>query len=130
MAKKLKRGEEKQILAPKFTKNQTKFLDALRENLAIISKAADSCGMHRNNHFHWMKTNERYKAEYESIEEDCLDVAENALMNNIINGDTTAIIFYLKTKAKKRGYIEKTETDFNIKREIQLFKIGGQEIQL
>jgi hypothetical protein len=37
---------------------------------------------------------------------------------------------HLKTKAKKRGYIENTETDFNIKREIQLFKIGGQEIQL
>jgi hypothetical protein len=37
------------------------------------------------------------------------DVAETALMNAIISNNMTGIIFYLKTKHKHRGYIERKE---------------------
>lgn len=53
---------------------------------------------------------EEVKAEKEAL----LDVAESALIKNIQDGDNTAIIFYLKTQGKKRGYIEKTEVDQTI----------------
>lgn len=94
------------------TKNQEKFLASLKENLGIISKAADACNLHRNSHYKWLDSSLEYKEEYLSIEDDCIDVVEHALMGKILEDkDTTAIIFYLKTKGKKRGYVEKSELD-------------------
>jgi hypothetical protein len=46
-------------------------------------------------------------AEKESL----LDLAESKLLENIKQGDNTAILFYLKTQGKKRGYIEKSAVD-------------------
>jgi len=39
-----------------------------------------------------------------------LDLAENKLASKIKEGDTTSLIFFLKTQGKARGYVEKTET--------------------
>ena len=38
-----------------------------------------------------------------------LDTAESQLMSLIANGNLGAVIFYLKTKGKARGYIERFE---------------------
>lgn len=41
--------------------------------------------------------------------ESLLDLAESNLIKNIQEQDNTAIIFYLKTQGKARGYVEKQE---------------------
>ena len=38
-----------------------------------------------------------------------LDFAESQLHKQIQNGEVSSTIFYLKTKGKKRGYIERQE---------------------
>ena len=52
---------------------------------------------------------EEFKQQCEDVEESLLDLSESKLLENIQNNDNTCIIFHLKTKGKKRGYIEKQE---------------------
>jgi hypothetical protein len=40
-----------------------------------------------------------------------LDFGESQLHSQIEKGNTSATIFFLKTKGKKRGYIERSELD-------------------
>ena len=44
------------------------------------------------------------------ITESKLDLAEAKLLKHIKNGNLTAIIFYLKTQGKARGYVERVES--------------------
>ena len=45
----------------------------------------------------------------DDLQNDALDFAESSLHSQIINGSVPATIFYLKTKGKKRGYVERQE---------------------
>lgn len=47
----------------------------------------------------------------EEADESLLDFAESKLIEHINNNDITSLIFFLKTKGKKRGYVERTEHD-------------------
>lgn len=85
--------------------------EALQSQLGVITTAASQVGIDRTTHYRWMKTDENYKQWVEEIPEITLDFAENALLKQIKEGNTTAVIFYLKTKGKQRGYIEKQEIE-------------------
>jgi hypothetical protein len=84
-------------------------IEALEKSLGIVTTACKSVGIDRGSHYNWMKDDEQYKAEVESIEDIAIDFAESQLHKQIKDGIPTSTIFYLKTKAKKRGYVERTE---------------------
>lgn len=86
-------------------------LKALESCLGVVTSAAKRVGIDRNTHYLWMRNDEKYNEAVLSLQDVALDFAESSLMNQIKAGDTTATIFYLKTKGKRRGYIEKIEID-------------------
>lgn len=90
-------------------------LKALEKSLGIVTDAAQIAGIDRENHYRWLKDDEEYKKKVDAIENIVLDFSESQLYKRIEKEDTTAIIFHLKTKGKKRGYIEKTEYGFTDK---------------
>jgi len=90
-------------------------IEALKSQLGNISTAAKQVGIDRRTHYKWLDGDEEYKREYEEIGEFTVDFVENALFKQINEGNTTAIIFYLKCKAKKRGYVEKSEIEHSTK---------------
>lgn len=86
------------------------FLEAYKKSFGNISMACKNIGIDRGTYYLWKKIPEFLEA-LEAIQpdEEFIDFAENALYKKINDGDTTAIIFALKTKGKKRGYVERTE---------------------
>ena len=58
-----------------------------------------------------LKSNEDYKKQCTEIDNMTLDFAESQLHKQIAEGNTSATIFFLKTKGKKRGYVERMEVD-------------------
>ena len=87
------------------------FVDAYKKTYGNISKACEIVGINRGTFYNWEKNNKAFKKAIEDVEpeEEFLDFVEDALTKKIKSGDTTAIIFALKTKGKNRGYIERTE---------------------
>jgi len=84
-------------------------LEALEQSLGIVTSACKKVGIGRTTHYEWLKTDEDYKKAVNSIEDIALDFAESQLHLQIQEGSTTSTIFYLKTKGKKRGYVERQE---------------------
>jgi hypothetical protein len=99
-------------------------LEALEKSLGVVTTACKEVGISRNTHYEWMKDDPEYKQAVESMDDVVLDFAESALYGRVKAGDTTAIIFYLKCKGKKRGYRERTEIEqTNITQDVDIEQI-------
>lgn len=84
-------------------------LEALEKSLGVVTTACKMVGVERRRHYDWLKKDPKYAEQVAELEEVALDFAESQLHNQIKEGNTTATIFYLKTKGKRRGYIERQE---------------------
>lgn len=102
-------------------KKKDLFLKTFTEKHWNISKACQAVGIGRRTFYAWMEKDKNFKRKVEDAQEDMVDFAEDCLMRRIHEGDTTATIFFLKTKGKHRGYIEKVIQDVNVKTEQPLF---------
>ena len=87
--------------------NKDKFLIAFEKSGGNISVACKKCGIARSTYYETKKQDENFNQAISDARETVIDSVENALMTNIKNGNITAIIFFLKTRGKRRGYSEK-----------------------
>lgn len=88
-------------------------VEAMKKSLGIVSTACAEVGINRWTHYDWLKSDEEYKQEIDAISESVIDFAESKLHKLIDGGDVASTIFYLKTKGKKRGFVERTELTGN-----------------
>jgi len=86
-------------------------LEALEKSLGIVTTAVKSVGIARSTFYKWINEDEDFAQKVKDIDNITLDFAESKLHEQINDNNTSATIFYLKTKGKKRGYIEKSELD-------------------
>ena len=77
--------------------------------MGIISQAAKKIGVDRGTPYKWMKQDPEFKERVDEVINVPLDYVEGKLFEQISAGNITGIIFYLKTKGKKRGYVERQE---------------------
>lgn len=93
---------------------KSKLLEALTASLGNISEATQALGINRRTYYDWIKDDPDFAQQVDHLAEAQIDFVESQLFSRVRDGDTTAIIFYLKTKGKKRGYSEKLEIEAKI----------------
>jgi len=101
-------------------KKKQAMLIALEQSLGVVTPACKSVDIARETHYRWLKEDEEYAEAVKQLDDVAIDFAESQLHKQIKSGQTASTIFYLKTKGKKRGYIEKQEVESNIVTGIKL----------
>lgn len=89
-------------------------MEALKHQLGNVTLACKEVGITRDTHYRWIKEDKEYAGETVRLDDFVIDFVENELHKQISQGNTTAMIFWLKCKAKNRGYVERPENQINI----------------
>jgi hypothetical protein len=89
-------------------------IQAMENCHGIVSDACLSVGVSRVTYYDYYKKDKEFKTTIDEIENTVLDYVEGKLFKLIDKGDVASTLFYLKTKGKGRGYIEKSEIDHNV----------------
>ena len=87
-------------------------LEALERSLGVVTTACKSANVARSTYYEWLKTDKEFEAEVQGIADIAIDFAESQLHKQIRDGNTTATIFFLKTKGRARGYQENQSITF------------------
>ena len=86
-----------------------RMIEAINEAQGFVSKAAEIAGVSRATFYNYLKKYSTVKQALEDVREKRHDFVEIQLMKGIKEGNITAIIFYLKTQCKSRGYVERQQ---------------------
>lgn len=81
-------------------------IEALEKTLGIVTQACKMAGVGRSTFYKWLAEDDDFKKQVQEIDNVVLDFVESKLHKQIDGGNPTSTIFYLKTKGRKRGYIE------------------------
>lgn len=89
------------------TSRKKAFLVALKNAAGNVTAACEKVSVSRQTFYNWLERYPKFAAQVAEVEESLIDLAETQLLLKIKQGDVTALIFFLKCKAKDRGYVEK-----------------------
>lgn len=84
-------------------------IEALEKSLGVVTTACKQVGIGRTTFYNYYNEDKEFAKKVDDIENVALDFAESQLHKQIQDGSTAATIFLLKTRGKKRGYVERQE---------------------
>ena len=99
-----KKKEQKRTEVTKET-----LLKHLEQNIGNISMACHFAKCSRSTFYRYYNDDESFQQKVDDIGELAIDICESELWKQIKDGNVPCILFYLKTKGKKRGYVERQE---------------------
>ena len=115
--------------ARKGIKNE-KIVEVFRKKACNVSATCIALNIDRKTFYDWKKKSPELSAMLDDACESLIDNAETMLLSKINDGDLTAIIFFLKTKGKKRGYIDGREIDANVTTDIDFKPLTKEELEI
>ncbi len=99
---------------------QRKFLENLIRTHGNMTEASILTCIDTNVPYLWVRNDAAFARKVEEIKEIAIDYVESALFRQIAADVPASTIFYLKTKAKHRGYVERTEVTGNEGRPLEI----------
>ena len=106
------------------------FLVAYEKSLGVMKPACEVVGIHRKTIWTWRQKYPEFDERCRECEELAIDFVESRMFKSIDKGgkgSESLMIFYLKTKGKRRGYVEKQEIDMNAKVTGVVVNVTNQE---
>ena len=111
----------------KTVQHKKAMLEALEQSLGVVTSACKKVGIGRTTFYDWMRSDEEFAKQVKDIEDIAIDFAESQLHKQIKEGNTSATIFYLKTKGKNRGYVERQEISGDLDNQLIVRVIDGNK---
>jgi hypothetical protein len=111
----------------KTAQHKKAMLEALEQSLGVVTSACKKVGIGRTTFYDWMRSDEEFAKQVKDIEDIAIDFAESQLHKQIKGGNTSATIFYLKTKGKNRGYVERQEISGDLDNQLIVRVIDGNK---
>jgi len=108
-AKKKPNKSNKSNTIKRVAQNKAKVLKALSRSHGIIKDACKAGKISRVTFYEWKNTDKEFSSGVHEILEDQIDEVESQLLKGIRKGKETSQIFFLKCKAKNRGYVDRSE---------------------
>ena len=84
-------------------------LEGLVKSLGVITSACAIANVSRTTYYSYYNDDDEFAKEVDEVSNIALDFAESQLFDLIKDKNITAIIFFLKTKGRHRGYSERIE---------------------
>jgi len=79
------------------------------EMMGNVSMVARTLNVSRTTLYNYIKAHATVKQALDEAREKMVDNVESKLYSKALDGDTTSMIFFLKTQGKHRGYVERQE---------------------
>ena len=118
------RGRQKNVTQPSITDwgtvEKLQLLEEWSTQGLYIKEIAAKMGISVTTVYDWMNKNPKIAAAIKKGRDKSIDMVENALFKSAINGNVTAMIFYLKNRAPERY---KDRVDNNINTDIKDIKL-------
>jgi hypothetical protein len=91
---------------PETVKKKMRFLKAYDSTLGNIKMSCQKANISRNTFYGWKENDEDFEMALTEVDQGRVDFVETKMMQVINKGDSSMIRFFLRTKAKDRGYTE------------------------
>lgn len=108
-------------MATKTLHTKKALIEAMQKSLGNVTQSCKIVGTSRDTYYSYYNSDPEFKKACNDCENIALDFVESQLHKQIKDGVPSSTIFYLKTKGKKRGFVEKQEIEHS--GEITGFKI-------
>lgn len=87
-------------------------VEAMHKTLGNVTESCKRCNCDRTTFYRYYNDDEEFQVACNQADDMSLDLAESSLKEQIRDKVPSSTIFYLKTKGKRRGYIERHEVSF------------------
>ncbi len=92
----------------------SRIVEVYRKKACNVSATCNALKVDRSTFYKWRDEDASLRQMLDDADEALVDNVESKLLAAINDGNMTAIIFFLKCKAKERGYVDRTEHDITI----------------